>query len=142
MKASELNNMLIAEGCNKSNFAILSQGNDAFCLNKKGKEWAVFYSERGCDSEPIFSSKSENAACEFFFNYVKKQEHWHIVGIYKNENEAKELEDKIATIGVKSIRNDIPDYQTTNGLRFRVFVVGKDIFKVRERLGSIQIKYA
>ncbi len=142
MKASELNNMLIAEGCNESNFAVLSEIDDAFCLNKKGNEWGVFYSERGCDSKPLFTSKSENEACEFFFNYVKKQEHWHIVGFYKNEDEAKQLEDKIATIGVKSIRNDIPAYQTTNDPRFRVFVVGKDIFKVREKLGSTQIKYA
>ena len=142
MKASELTELLIAEGCNQSNFSVLSRGDDAFCLDKKGNEWVIFYSERGCDSEPIFRSKSENNACEYFFNYVKKQDHWHIVGLFKKEEEAKELEGKINAIGIKPIRNDIPAYKTANDPRFRVFVVGKDIFKVRERLGSLQVNYA
>jgi hypothetical protein len=142
MKVSELRKRLVAEGCNESNFAVLSRGNDAFCLDKKGDEWVVFYSERGCDSDPIFSSKSENEACEFFFNHVIKQQHWHIVGFFKTENEAKELESQLAAIGVQPIRNDIPSYKTANDPRYRVFVVGKDIFKVRERLGNVSANYA
>jgi hypothetical protein len=142
MKASELRKKLIAAGCNESNFSVLSRSNDAFCLDKKGNEWVVFYSERGCDSEPIFSSKSENEACEFFFNHITRQQHWHIVGFFKNEREAKELESKLVAIGVQPIRNDIPAYKTANDPRYRVFVVGKDIFKVRERLGNVSVNYA
>jgi hypothetical protein len=142
MRVSELRTRLVAEGCNESNFAVLSRGNDAFCLDKKGDEWVVFYSERGCDSDPIFRSKSENEACEFFFNHIIKQQHWHIVGFFKTENEAKELESKLVAIGVQPIRNDIPAYKTANDPRYRVFVDGKDIFKVRERLGDVSVNYA
>lgn len=35
MKALELKEKLLAEGCNPSNFAILGRGDDAFCLDKK-----------------------------------------------------------------------------------------------------------
>ena len=101
MKASELTKELIAEGCNENNFAVLSRGNDAFCLDRKGNDWVVFYSERGRDSDPIFKSESGSEASEFFFNYVIKQEHWHIVGFFKNEKEAQELESKLAAIGIK-----------------------------------------
>jgi hypothetical protein len=59
MKAPELRQKLIAEVCNGSNFAVLSRGDDAVCLDKKGNEWIVFYSGRGCDSELILSSESE-----------------------------------------------------------------------------------
>lgn len=142
MKASGLRKRLLAAGCNESNFAVLSRGNDAFCLDKKGNIWVVFYSERGLDSEAIFSPESENEACEFFFDYVTKQQHWHIVGFFKNESEAKELESKLVAIGVQPIRNDIPAYRTASDPRYRVFVVGKDIFKVRESLGNVSIIYA
>lgn len=142
MKASELTEKLIAEGCNENNFAVLSRGNDAFCIDKKGNEWVVFYSERGYDSDPIFKSESESEACEFFFNYVTKQKHWHIVGFFKSEKEAQELESKLAAIGIKPIRNDIPAYKTANDPRYRVFVVGKDIFKVRKHLGNVSVNCA
>ena len=142
MKASELQEKLIAEGCNPANFSVLGRGDDAFCLDKKGSKWAVFYSERGCDSKPIFASDNEVEACEYFFNYVVKQQHWHIVGFFKKESEAIELEDKLVSIGIKPIRNDIPAYKTANDPRYRVFVVGKEIFKVRECLGHVKVSYA
>ena len=132
MKASELQEKLIDEGCNPDNFAVLCRGHDAFCLDKKGSKWAVFYSERGCDSEPIFTSENEEEACEFFFNYVVKQQHWHIVGFFNKESDAIELVDKLVAIGIKPIRNDIPAYKTANDPRYRVFFVGKEIFKVKE----------
>jgi hypothetical protein len=142
MKASDLKERLIAEGCNENNFAVLSRGNDAFCLDKQGNQWIVFYSERGCDSEPIFRSESEEKACEFFFNHVTNQQHWHIVGFFKDEDEARKLEATLLAMGVQPIRNDIPAYKSANDPRYRVFVVGKDIFKVRERLGDVLIDYA
>lgn len=142
MNTEELKKQLLAEGCNENNFAILSRGSDTFCLDKRGTRWEVFYSERGDDSEPIFSSESEEDACEFFFNHIMKQQHWHIVGFFKSETEARELESKLVSIGVKPIRNDIPAYKTAHDPRYRVFVVGKDIFKVREHLGDVSIDYA
>lgn len=141
MKASELKEKLIAAGCNPANFSVLGKGDDAFCLDKKRNEWAVFYTERGCDSKPIFTSDNEEEACEYFFNYVVKQQHWHIVGFFKKESEADELAGKLVSIGVNPIRNDIPAYKTTNDPRYRVFVVGKDIFKVRECQGHVKFRY-
>ena len=142
MKVSELQEELIAEGCNPSNFAVLSRGDDAYCLDKKDSNWAVFYSERGCDSKPIFTSKNEDEACEFFFSYVIKQLHWHIVGFFKNESDAIDLEEKLVSISIKPIRNDISAYRSANDPRYRVFVVGKDIFKVREHLDHVKVSYA
>jgi hypothetical protein len=142
MKASELSDKLIAEGCNANNFAVLSRGNDSYCLDKKGNEWVVFYSERGCDSEPVFNSTSEDAACNFFYDYILKQQHWHIIGFFKTEREAQELEARVLALGIKAIRNDIPAFNAVNDPRYRVFVTGKDIFKVRESIGNVSVKYA
>jgi len=142
MNSSQLIEKLLAEGCSKSNFTVNGHGSDVYCLNRKDGVWAVFYTERGQDSAPIFVSESEKEACEFFYNYIMKMEHWHIVGFFKKEGDAKALEAKLASIGVKAIRNDIPAYKQRNDPRFRVFVVGKDIFKVREAFGEPSIIYA
>ncbi|RYY76283.1 MAG: SPOR domain-containing protein [Gammaproteobacteria bacterium] len=141
MKTDELKEKLISEGCNESNFAVMGRTSDAFCLDKKGEKWSVFFCERGSDSAPIFSSDSEEETCEFFFNYIIKQQHWHIVGFFKNISDANDLEEKLTSIGVKPIRNDIPAYRAAGDLRHRVFVVGKDIFKVREHLGDIHVSF-
>jgi len=139
MKAIELQEKLISEGCNPNNFSVLGRGDDAYCLDMKDGKWAVFYSERGCDSEPIFTSISEDEACEYFFNYVVKQQHWHIVGFFEKESDAVELEERLVSSGINPIRNDIPAYNTANDPRYRVFVVGKDIFKIREYLGHVNV---
>jgi hypothetical protein len=142
MKVSELTEKLISQGCNKNNFAILSTADDAYCLKMKGNEWIIVYSERGSDSEPIYKSNSEEDASEYFYNYILKQEHLHIVGFFKDQTKAKKLELKLKAIGINPVRNDIPAYKEANDPRFRVFVVGKDIFKAREQLGKISINYA
>lgn len=134
MKISELKAKLLAEGCNQNNFAIFSRSHDALCIDKKANEWIVFYSERGIDSEPIFKSKSENEACEFFFKHVKKQRHLHMVGFFEKEKKAEKLESKLNAIGIKPIRNDIPAFKNEDDPRYRVFVEGKDIFKVKDQL--------
>ncbi|ARD23012.1 SPOR domain-containing protein [Shewanella japonica] len=139
--ASELTEKLLAEGCTPESFAVLSRQSDAYCIDKIWGEWAVFYSERGIDSKPIYTSDSETEACEFFYDYILKQEHWHLVGFFKVEAEALELESMLDKIGIHSIRNDIPAFNAPNDPRYRVFVVGKDIFKAKEKLGSLAITY-
>ncbi len=142
MNTRQLREKLLAEGCNPSNFAIKNRGNDVYCLDQTDGNWIVFYTERGQDSAPIFESASEEEACQFFYDYIMKMEHWHLVGFFKEEAAAKTLEAKLASIGVKSIRNDIPAYMHRDDPRYRVFVVEKDIFRVREVLGEISINYA
>jgi hypothetical protein len=142
MTASEVLEKLLVEGCNKSHFSIHRSEHDAFCLAKRGNEWVVFYSERGQDSPPEYTSPSEDDACEFFYKLVMKQRHWHIVGFFINKSDAELLEEKLKSIGVAPIRNDIPAYKHRDDPRYRVFVAGKDIFRVREVLGEPTISYA
>ena len=142
MNASIIEEVLIAEGCNKSNFVVKATGSDVYCLDNRNGKWVVFYTERGLDSEPIYVSDSEESACNFFYNFIMNIQHWHIVGFFKTEAEAAELEGKLATVGIPSIRNDIPAYKYQNDPRLRVFVVGKDIFKFRDEFGEPRISYA
>ncbi len=140
MLASELRMKLLSEGCNELNFAVLSRGvGDNYCLDREGNKWIVFYTERGNDDEPIYASESEDDACCFFYEFIMKQEHRHIVGFFRNESRARELEEKLCSVGIGAIRNDIPVFDSDP--RFRVFVVGKDIFKVRQKLGDLSIYF-
>ena len=141
MKVTELTDKLLAEGCNPQNFSVLSCQHDAYCLDKNGKLWQVFYSERGCDSGPIFTSNNESEACEFFYNLIIKQQHWHLVGFFKDEAEAKALEEKLIALGITPIRNDINAYKKPDDPRYRVFVPDKAIFTVKAQLGEIDISF-
>ncbi|MGJ8654920.1 MAG: SPOR domain-containing protein [Akkermansiaceae bacterium] len=138
MDTRELEVRLLAEGCSMSNFAInhRGSGSDLYCLGKKGEVWSVFYTERGRDSEPIFESVSEEEACLFYYDLMKKMDHWHLVGFFADEASALELQGRLTDIGVVFIRNDIPAYKHADDPRYRLFVVGEDIFKVRELLGD------
>jgi len=141
---SELREKLISEGCRDDCFAILSRGsgNDVYCLDRKGNDWVVFFTERGSDHEPIFASPSESEVCQFFYDHIMGMEHWHIVGFFKEESEAEALEARIRAIGVEPVRNDIPSYSSRNDPRYRVFVVGKDIFTYREHFGNVPMDYS
>lgn len=141
MDALETYKKLIAEGCNTQNFTIDSHGNDVYCLRNKNGIWSVFYTERGVDSPPIFSSVSQVEACEFFYDYIMEMEHWHIVGFYKDISLAKAMESKLSSLSIRFVRNDIAAYQEQNDPRFRVFVVGKDIFRFKDVFGEPCISY-
>ncbi|MCQ4261181.1 SPOR domain-containing protein [Stutzerimonas stutzeri] len=142
MNTFETHEKLIAEGCSARNFAINSSGSDVYCLCKKNGEWSIFYTERGIDHSPIFSSVSESEACKFFYDYIMKMEHWHIVGFYKCASLANAMESKLSNLGIRFVRNDLPAYQAQNDPRFRIFVVGKDIFRFKEEFGEPCISYA
>lgn len=142
MDALETYKKLIAEGCSTQNFAIDSHGSDVYCLCNKNGAWSVFYTERGVDCPPIFSSASQTQACEFFYNYIMEMEHWHIVGFYKDLSSAKAMESKLSSLSIRFVRNDIPAYREQNDPRFRVFVVGKDIFRFKDIFGEPCISYA
>ncbi|MCL1046945.1 SPOR domain-containing protein [Shewanella electrodiphila] len=141
MFVSELADKLLSEGCTQNSFAVLSRQSDAYCLDKVAGKWSVFYSERGVDSEPLYTSKSESEACKYFYDLILNLEHLHLVGFFKLESQAFELVDKLAGFEIQSIRNDIPAYNTANDPRYRVFVIGADIFKVKNTLGEFEIKY-
>jgi hypothetical protein len=144
MEASRVKQYLLAEGCAENTFAVGSRGpaSDAFCLCHDGRSWKVFYTERGCDSSPIFTSNSEEEACAFFVKHMLSQEHWHLVGSYLNEADAEALAQRVALAGARPIRNDIPHFSRMNDPRYRVFVKGRDIFAVRKALETIPVKSA
>lgn len=129
MQINELRLKLIEEGCSPLNYALESRGSDAFCLMHDGSCWNIFYSERGVDSDPIYSSPSESEACEFFFQYMCKQTNWHLVGVFPSEWEAKEFEREVIRLGATPIRNDLPE-SILGTAQFRVFVAGRDIHAV------------
>ena len=142
MQLAELEPKLLEEGCNKARFAVGERGaaDDAFCIVQENGRWDVFYTERGNDSPPIFSSLSEEEACDFFYKYVLTLQHWHLVGWFVEEAGAVELEQRLRRLGTKPIRNDIPSYRYDGDRRYRVFVAGKDIFAVRNAVPDLPIQ--
>lgn len=137
MNIRELEKRLLAEGCNPHYFAIEHQGSDVYCLQNQNGVWRVFYTERGKDDLPIYETTDEEAACEFYFDYITtKVRHDHLVGFFRLEVNAQALRDKLALHGVSSHLEKIP-YGGWADPRFRVFVVGKDIFRARQVLEEI-----
>ena len=131
MRISELQEKLDKEGCAASNYAIESRGSDVFCLMSDGRHWRVFYSERGCDADPIFTTESESEACEFFLDHMRKQPNWHLIGVFPSELEARAFEKEVERRGAAPIRNDLPE-SIMGTPQFRVFVAGRDIHLVRD----------
>ena len=140
MNTGELKQRLLDEGCNPYQFSIGPGGSDVFCLDQKDGTWSVFYTERGRDDDPIFESTSEAEACEFYFNYITtKMRHDHLVGFFVSEERARTLEAQLAQHAVQTHRDKIP-YGGWSDPRYRVFVIGKDIFKARELLGELPLQ--
>jgi hypothetical protein len=84
MTTAELEARLLAEGCNPDNYALNARSYDGFCMLKQGGQWTVFYSERGHDQPPVFTSP-DDAACRYFFDFVMQTEHRHVVGLLRSE---------------------------------------------------------
>jgi len=140
MKAAELKQRLIEEGCSPYNFSIGPGGSDVYRLEQQGEVWRVFYTERGKDDPPIFETTSEVEACEFYFDYITKNiRHDHLVGFFISEGNAIDLDAKLAENGIQSHRDKIP-YGGWSGPRCRIFVLGKEIFKARAVLGELPLK--
>ncbi|MCP5537251.1 MAG: SPOR domain-containing protein [Akkermansiaceae bacterium] len=129
MTIPELKQKLYDEGCSPCNYAIESSGSDVYCLNNDGAQWKVYYTERGYDFDPIFTSESESEACDFFLQHMLKQSNWHLVGVFQSELEAKAYEREVSRFGATPIRNDLPE-SIMGTAQFRVFVAGRDIHLV------------
>ena len=142
MRYKDLNELLISEGCNPNTFSIGQSQHESICIVKKDSQWLVYYSERGRDQAPLYTSESEEAACDYFYTKVVQQQHWHIVGFFKNSEDADNLVQLLHSYAIRHIRNDIPAYKGKNDPRYRVFVIGKDIFKYTELFGTPQVNYA
>ena len=140
MKIRELEQRLLEEGCSPYNFSIGHGGSDVYCIEEQDGVWRVFYTERGKASPPIFESTSEDEACRFYFDYIRKEiEHNHLVGFFVHEQNAMALEAQLGKSGLHTKRDKIP-YGGWSDPRYRVFVAGKDIFKARSVLGEVPLK--
>ena len=145
MKVPELKQRLEAAGCSPLNYSIAPHGdvkrwepsgpNDSFCLAEREGIWQVYYSERGHDSPPIFREQNEEKACSFFFDYITAMRHDHCVGFFQSESKAKNLQAEIIALEVDARRDNI--LWATNEKRYRVFVTGRAIFKVRGKYGAM-----
>jgi hypothetical protein len=136
----ELRERLEAEGCNPRRYAIGTRGaaTDAHCLTKRGDRWEVYYTERGQDDEPTFSSTDEAEACAFFLRFMLAERHDHMVAIFRDEAAAWALRLRLGGLGIASFHDRIP-YGGPHDPRFRVFVSGKAIFAARRVLGDLPL---
>ncbi|MFN8432968.1 MAG: hypothetical protein U0V18_03060 [Anaerolineales bacterium] len=140
MNIEDLKVRLEEEACSRANYSIGERDSDVFCLENQNGIWRIFYTERGIDQPPIFESPSESEACEYFFTFMTtKIQHNHIVGYFISREKAEALVETLAQHNIPTYRNDIP-YHGWHDPRFRVFVIGKDVFKAREILGELPVR--
>ena len=137
----ELEKRLIEEGCNPSSFAIGSRGgaSDAYCLTHNGQEWQVYYTERGVNSAPEYTSQSEEEACEYFFKFMMTRfRHDHCVGVFLSKPLADALQTQLESHGLHPFQDKIPVPVVKEPIH-RVWVSGREIFVVKDILGTIYV---
>ena len=140
MNIQELEKRLEEEACSRAHYSIGVRDSDVFCLENQNGTWRMFYTERGLDQDAIFESQSEEEACDFFFKYMTTRiRHDHLAGYFISVEKAEALAATLKEHGIESYRNDIP-YHGWEDPRFRVFVIGKDIFKVQELFENLPIR--
>ena len=139
MNIPELKEKLNSEG-HEGHYAIESNGDDVFCLYRKKGKWEVAYMERGMKAPPIFSTNNLAEACDFFYDYISGMDSWHCVCIYKKKRLFKALQKKLNGKGIKTIENNIPNFDFPGDVRYRLFVVNKDIFEVKKLFKSLPLR--
>lgn len=139
MELGELYNKFIEEGCNRFYIDGIGgpQPDDVECLGLNNGKWEVYYIERGQKSNPIFSTIDKDEAIKFYYDYIMKIEHWHIVAFTRSLNILNSYKNELEKYGVRTIQNDIPDYNITGDRVYRLFVTNKDIFIAKEKLEAV-----
>lgn len=139
MNIAELEQRLLDEGCTPASFAIGERGSasDAFCLVHDGCAWQVFYTERGVDQLPFFTTTDEAEACAFFFKHITSFRHLHLVGFFRE----KELADEVLATLTRENLNASQDaiHYREGEWRHRVFVEGKGIFAARRLFPTLPL---
>lgn len=135
MNLAELGGRLEAAGANPATYSLGTRNYNGFCLMWLGGQWRVFFSERGLDQDPIFSSGDEVAACQFFFDFTLRQRHQHCVAFLRSKEAAAAVRAKLATHGIATTQYELY-YAAPNDYRQQVFVAGTDIFAARKLLSD------
>lgn len=134
MELTELYEKLLAEGCNR--FYIEGVGgpvsDDVECLCLSNGKWNVSYVERGQKSKPVFSTDDKNEAVNFYFNHIMQFEHRHLITLTRSIQTLNFYKALAEKHGIRTIQNDIPAYGRAGDVVYRLFVVNKDIFRLKE----------
>jgi hypothetical protein len=134
MTLIELTALLQAEGYNSDSHCIgdgWGRLADGFALDQCDGKFEWFYVERGQKSSVEATFDSEDEACQFAYKALSHNK-WarsHLVGFFKQEEDAKAFVEKLAGQGINAESDRIP-YGGLHDPRFRVFVYGKDVFQV------------
>ncbi len=139
MDLKDLYNKFISVGYN--NFYIEGVGgpmkDDVHCLEFDNQKWTVYYIERGIKSKPIFSTKDKDVAIAYYSDFVSEIEHWHLIAFTRSIKILNDFKYILEKLKIKTIQNDIPDFRLTGDRVYRLFVVNKDIFVVKEQIENI-----
>ena len=134
----ELYDKLIAEGCNR--FCIEGIGEQLFDdvdrLSFSEGIGEVHYMERGQKSELIFSA-DKDTAIKFYHDHILKFRHTHLIACTRSLDLVNTLNQKLDNAALKTVRNDIPSFNSRRDYVYRLFVINKDIFKAREVLSDV-----
>ena len=139
MELNELHDNLISEGCNRFYIDGIGgpQSDDVERLGLTNGNWEVYYIERGKRSVAFFSTTDKDEAISFYYDYVMKIEHWHIVVFSRSIEIFNYYKKELEQYGIRTIQNDIPAYQRSGDHVYRLFVTNKDIFTAKEKLENI-----
>lgn len=135
----QLHDKLLSEGCNR--FYIEGPGgpmsDDVDCLGFSNGNWIVYYTERGQESPPVFSSPDMRLAIEFYCDRILKTDHWHLLVFTRSLEIFNRRKAVLDGAGIATVRNDIPDFKVAGDRIYRLFVLNKAIFRARELLDTI-----
>lgn len=137
MNRYELEQRLLAEGCVAHSFAIGRLGDDAFCLVQVEQQWQVVYAERGFVREVLFCSDEEAEACDFLYRQVLSFSHSHLVGFFSDRADLEAMQAWLEGLALP-YRHDQIVYTATE-YRYRLFVVDRDLFQVRDRFPNLPL---
>jgi hypothetical protein len=139
----QLERDLLAAGCRADSFVFgRPRGrlvDDAYRLEDRDGSWTITYTERGQDDPPIFTSPDRDAACRRFYGLLTSLTHWHLVGRFHQEADADALGHRLRALGLRPVRNDLPESVLPDGPRLRVFVLGAEVLAAREALGELPL---
>lgn len=134
MELNKLHDKFIAEGCNHFYIEGVGgpQSDDVEVLGERNGIWEICYVERGQKSSPLFSSTDKDEAIEYYTKHVLRIKHHHLVVMTRLTKKISEFKEQLTKHNIEFMQNDIPHYNTTDDIVYRLFVFGKSIFKVKE----------
>ncbi|MEQ1773761.1 MAG: hypothetical protein ABL891_08255 [Burkholderiales bacterium] len=139
MNVAELQRRFDEEAANGYVIGPDRRESDVYCLTQKGSHWEVCYTERGLDQSPLFTSGSEQEACDYFFKYMMSFRHDHCAGFFRSKTAADAFHVKLEAMRLSPWQDKIP-YGGLNEPRYRVLVAGKAIFAVRAAFGAVPVR--